>query len=249
MTVKWTTAKKLAVPVVMLLVAAGLNRWMHKSRAASAAAFRPIPRPLMGIPTQIGPFVSLGDVSLEPWVVDVLKVDTWVQRDYVAGTDQPPVQMYVGYWGRVNVGMHHGPEVCYPRAGWVPAGTPQKHVLTIPESVPGSPTTADVMVHHFTEPSPEGIKRVSVGFVAVLDGAYRTSTLGTFRHKVVSDPNNGFMTHVSLVTRVIGPDWDTADARILSMMESLLPHVSRCLFVPTSEGGTAGRVSATRKDP
>ena len=224
-----TTTKLLAGAVILLLGTGTLHRWVHVSRGSAASAFRPLCAPLSSLPSDLGPYAYRRDLPLSAEVLQVAGVDSFVHREYVGPAAGELVQLYVGYWGHENLGVGHGPEVCYPAAGWRIHGAVKQRVLR-PPGASGARTEAIISVHHFTRTESQGIEQRAVGFLAAVDGQFRASSRGTFLHRPPNSQDEGFLAHVLVSTPVTGTDWQAAEIRVVDFMGQLLPHLTRCMF-------------------
>ena len=241
MTGRWATFRVLAVAVVLLLAAGSLHRWVHLARASASSTYRPPHLPLSQLPSGFGTFELLRDLPLTSEILQVAAVDTYVHREYASPGAEAPLQLYVGYWGYQNKGMGHGPEVCFPAVGWQPVGEPKHRVMQF--SGAGAPSSeVEITLHHFSLMQPEGIKRVAVGFVAVVNGQFRASSRDTFLHHPPRGSQVGFLAHIEATTAVPYGRWDGADSRIEAFMEAILPDISTCLFGPPQEAVHPGPV-------
>lgn len=229
----WKPAKLLVGALVVLLGAGTLHRWVHHGRAIAASDYRALPLSLSEVPSQLGSYTLQQDLPLAPETQQVAGVDSFLYREYTSSASPRTVFLYVGYWGRQNTGMGHGPEVCYPAVGWkVDEGATQR-VIRVGGS-DGASTEMAIAIHHFVRAEPEGIRRVAVGFAAVADGEWRTSSRGVFRHGPPGSPDEGFLAHIHVSTPVVGTDWSSADSSIVDFTERVLPHVSKCLLASES---------------
>lgn len=218
----------IAVLLLLLAVVGGASRWARSSRAAAAAAYTPPLAPLETIPMDIGGYRGR-DIPLRADVMQTAGVDTYIQREYVNPTTGKRVLLYIGYWGRENIGTGHGPEVCYPAAGWkIDSPAEEK---PIPGVIVGDGQTVRAGFFRFVRTEPEGIRRIAVGFVAVVSGQYQPSSRGVFWHRPgYLLPDGGHFlaqVHVSAVPRA--DEWDAADADILEFMELALPLLAERL--------------------
>jgi EpsI family protein len=85
----------------------------------------PAPRvPPSAIPSQVGPWSGGADEALNPRVLEVLDLSSYVARSYSA-SGRPPIGLYVGFYaGRAGYATSpHDPEICYPAAGWETVAT------------------------------------------------------------------------------------------------------------------------------
>lgn len=235
----WTTTKLLAGVVILLLGSGALHRWVRLSRVSAASVYRPLCVSLSNLPSHLGPYVHKRDLPLSAEVLQVAGVDSFVHGEYVDPVAGELVQLYVGYWGHENLGMGHGPEVCYPAAGWQIDGAAKQRVLQLP-GANGVTDEAVIGIHHFTRTEPQGIEQQAVGFLAVVDGQFHATSRGMFMHRPPSSQDEGFLAHILVSTPVMGTDWPAADTRIVNFMGRLLPHVSRCLFGSTRGSSAQG---------
>jgi EpsI family protein len=97
----------------------------------------PLREPLSGIPSNLGEWSGLDAAPLSQAVLDVLRVDEYVNRSYTA-PGAPPVGLYVGYYASQRQGQTmHSPMNCMPGSGWEPAGRTRVNV-----EVPAAPGSA-----------------------------------------------------------------------------------------------------------
>ena len=225
----WQETKTLLVVAILLLGAGTGHRWTPVSRATVAATYRPLAIPLADLPAQIGKYVQTRSVSLASNVVRVAGVDHFVSREYVDQRTGAKAFVYVGYWGRENVGMGHGPEVCFPAAGWESNGRTSYRTVRFRQG-PESLTDTDIAIHHFVRNEPEGLERIAVGFVAVAAGRFQPSSRGVFWHRPRPGPSGSFLAHIGVMMPIRDAGWEESDVRIVSLMTALLPEVSKCLF-------------------
>jgi hypothetical protein len=227
------------VSAAVLAASGALHRWVYRTRAQAASAFRPLPIPLSEIPAQLGPFVQAQEFDLAPDVLRVARVDSFVHREYTDSRSKHPILLYIGYWGRPNVGLGHGPEVCFPAVGWRSEGAAARIALRFPGNQrPREPV--DVAIHHFSRADPEGIKRLSVGFVAVVGGRFQPSSRGAYLHGPPMGTREAFVAHVQVATAVSNENWAEADLRVRAFLEQALPAAADCLL---------GEISDDSSDP
>ncbi|MCH7591711.1 MAG: EpsI family protein [Planctomycetes bacterium] len=213
----------------MLLATGVMHRWVRHSRGIASLAYRPLGAPFSNLPLHVGPYAQRRETPLGEGILRVAGVDRYVQREYVDLVSGKSVDLYVGYWGYQNLGMGHGPEVCYPAAGWQVEGKAQERALRFPRA--GTETTEAVMaLHHFVRTEALGLERRAVGFVAVVDGQFRPSSRGTFLHRPPDSQNGDFLAHIIVSTSLEGAEWSESNRRIVDFMDRILPHVATCLF-------------------
>lgn len=92
----------------------------------------PLQQPLAAFDYEIGPWRGRDD-SISERVRALLGTDDILLREYVDGR-QPPVGLYVSYFGRQQQGVSsHSPQHCLPGAGWQPLQTRR-----VPYPLPGA---------------------------------------------------------------------------------------------------------------
>lgn len=214
---------------ILLGIAASAQRWVQSGRVAAASATRPLYLPLSSLSSRIGSFASEREHEIPPDIMRVAQVDSFLHREYREDGSNRPIVLYVGYWGRPNVGLGHGPEVCYPANGWVAEGKPIEKSLVL-TGRQGPETTARLALHHFTRIEPEGMQRVVVGFLAVVGGQFQPSSRGTFMHAPPQDSSAAFVAHIQAMTSVQGTSWSPADERVVAFLQHALPGIAEVLF-------------------
>lgn len=222
-------ARALGVAVILLLCAGALHRWVHVTRASQTLNYTPLVLPLSEISSSIGSFTLERNVPFDSDVLRVSDVDSFLNRAYVDPASGNRLLLFVGYWGRENVGTGHGPEVCYPAVGWHAECVPAERIVRFDAAA--RTFEAPMMVHRFTRTEPEGIIRRVVGFTAVLGGEFRASSRGAFWHRPGGGRRTGgtYLTQVQVSAPVFGEAWDAAELDVAAFMELLLPQLVRCL--------------------
>jgi len=212
----------------MLLGAASLSRWVRASRASYAMERTPLVRPLNALPESIGDYNGT-DVPLSPEVLKAANIDSYVHREYISNSTGRHINVYVGYWSRENTGMGHGPEVCYPASGWSidrPAT-----ITSIPSPNDMDDGIIEVALHRFVRSEPEGIIRRSVGFLAIVGGHFRSSSVGFFWHEPRSSSSGAShylaQVHISAVPDPNG--WSATESDIIGFIKSLIPELTKIL--------------------
>jgi EpsI family protein len=80
--------------------------------------------PWRQFPTAINTWKSLGDIPIDQEVLDKLKPDDYLNRDYSSAGIRSPINFFVGYFNsRRNGRAPHSPEWCLPGAGWKSVST------------------------------------------------------------------------------------------------------------------------------
>ena len=222
----WSNSKLFLGLAMLLVISGAVHRW---SRGWCALAFRPLAAPLSDIPRSLGTYNARIDLPISPDIIKVAGVDEFVHREYSDVETGRLIDMYIGYWSYENLGTGHGPEVCYPAAGWHNDESPTTCTLSDPGRA-GDSSKAVMALHRFFRIRPEGTERLAVGFMAMVDGRYCPSSRGTFLHRPSQSRETGFLAHILVSTSVSGTDWASAELRIEEFMRELLPHAGKCLF-------------------
>jgi len=211
-----------------LIVSAGvLHRWVRVTRAGHALRYTPLRSPLSDIPDRIGPFTLERDLPLDTDLLRAANVDAYVNRVYEDPVSGRRLLLYAGYWASENTGTGHGPEVCYPAVGWRPEGEPQERIVRFAYG----PNTreAAVTLHRFSHAEPEGIERRSVGFTAVVSGAFLGSSRSVYWHRPVIAGGGHYLAQVQVASAASDGAWESTESDIVAFMELALPHLARCL--------------------
>ncbi len=213
---------------VALLCTGTLLRWVRVSRATEAMVYTPPARPLSLLPKQIGRYTFVRDLPLTGAVLNAAGVDRFVQRDYIDPESGERMLLYVGYWGRENQGMGHGPEACYPAVGWTAESEASESTLSF--RPPDTSMPAVMALHRFVRTEPEGTERRAVGFLTATSGEYRASSRSVFWHRPGRLSGGGhYLAHIQVSRSVISQTWEQEESDIVAFMEALLPHLSELL--------------------
>ena len=105
-------SRRESIIALMILLAAGVF-----FRSLSHGENTPLHRSLATFPLQIGHWVGEGH-TLDPNVLQVLKVDDYLWRQY-GDRHGPPFGLYIGYYQSMRQGAtYHSPKNCLPGSGW-----------------------------------------------------------------------------------------------------------------------------------
>jgi EpsI family protein len=124
--------KRAVVLFVFFVVSAGVIARASKSEPVLIRA------PLSSLPMQLGEWRGMVQPPLDKEILDVLKVDDYIVRGYLA-PGGGAVGLYVGYYASQRQGeTMHSPLNCLPGAGWQPfsRGTLTTTVAPSPTSAP-----------------------------------------------------------------------------------------------------------------
>ena len=120
--------KRAVALFLCFVVSAGLIARASKSEPVLTRA------PLANLPMQLGEWRGIVQPPLEKDILDILQVDDYLVRGYLA-PNTSGVGLYIGYYASQRQGeTMHSPLNCLPGAGWQPVS---KSTLTV--SVPASP--------------------------------------------------------------------------------------------------------------
>jgi len=224
-----TRRKSVLVCLILLATAGMLTRWIDHQRRDGIAGFTPLQGPLSEIPQRLGSWVFTQDLPIESDVLRTADVDEFIHRTYVDPSSGRQMVLYIGYWGRENIGMGHGPDVCYPAVGWANESDAVEKVIRVED--PSRPIDARIALHRFARWGPYEAEKIAVAFTAVVDGEFRASSVGSFTHRPrrLYKCGGPFLAHVQVATPVADGEWDAAETEALSFFKLLLPALERCL--------------------
>jgi EpsI family protein len=104
----------------------------------SAGEAIPLRKPLDTFPSTVGIWRARDAISLDPEIVNVLKVNDYVLQRYADGSGRG-LWLYIAYWATQRKGGQiHSPQNCLPGSGWEPVEASR---LVIP--LPASPITVN----------------------------------------------------------------------------------------------------------
>jgi EpsI family protein len=100
----------------------------------------PVRKSFDTFPHAVGTWQARNSSSLEPEVLNLLKVNDYLVQRYVDG-DGRQLWLYIGYWATQRKGAQvHSPQNCLPGAGWEPV---QASRITIVLPAPYAPITVN----------------------------------------------------------------------------------------------------------
>jgi EpsI family protein len=98
---------------------------------------------LNNLPVQLGSWKTVSEQALDPAVLEYLKPDSYVLRDYANQESNSAINVFVAYFKSLQSGYGpHSPSVCLPGSGWL---VTSRSVIGVP--VPGR--TAGIPVNKF----------------------------------------------------------------------------------------------------
>lgn len=101
---------------------------------------RKLPNPaLQSLPIQLGDWQMASEEALEPEVLQYLKPDSYVLRDYAQRSDNAVINVFVAYFKSLqNSYGPHSPSVCLPGSGWLVRSSSIRPVMVpgYPEGIP-----------------------------------------------------------------------------------------------------------------
>lgn len=115
------TLRKIVYVVICLTVA---SYFVHFRSTDAASTPKP---PLSRFFADIADWEGIGEVDLEPDIVETLDLDDYLFRSY--RKDDSIVSLYIGYYRTTGkIGAAHSPLVCFPGQGWE-ISPPEQEVL------------------------------------------------------------------------------------------------------------------------
>ncbi len=221
-----TKTKLMLGAAVMLILVGSINRWVTASRSSATDMHQTLSRPLAEIPMQLGRYIGK-DIPLETEIIKAAGVDSFIQRSYLDPVSRQRVLLYIGYWGKENIGMGHGPEVCYPAVGWETDQAPRNRMVTFDRE--SGQVVGKMSIHRFTRVDVGGIDCRLVGFMAVIDGQYLPKSKDVFWHRPTSQAGQGhFLAHVQVAVSVDDENWSEAEANIVEFVDMLSSELAQC---------------------
>jgi len=217
-----------AILCVLLIGAGTMNRAMRAFRASSALAITPPAAPLADIPIALGPYVGR-DVPLDSDVLRAANVDSFIHREYHDSISGKSLVLYVGFWGRENVGMGHGPEVCYPAAGWHVDAPVREMPLAF--AFDDRELTTRMALHRFIRTEAMGIHRCAVGFLAAAQGEFFPTSRGMFWHAPgLHRPEGGhYLAQIHVSAYPSAENWEQAESDVTTFFKMMMPYVTQCM--------------------
>lgn len=162
-------ARRLALVVscLALVVSGAAFRWFDAAVGAVLSAPIRFDPPLSSLPQVIGEWHG-EDVSLSDGVLRIAGNDDYVSRVYRNVVTGESVSLYIGYTAHPRTMLRHRPDVCYPSAGWSPAGVTTT-VLTLSAAAVDSHTPASAAESGVA--STDTGRRVATGLTGLASGA------------------------------------------------------------------------------
>jgi EpsI family protein len=106
---KWS--RQSIVSLVLLIAASVSLRFLSSGEAI------PLRQSFTNFPVQIGSWLGK-DQELDTKVIQILRVDDYILRQYRDGNNTP-IELYVGYYKSQREGAtYHSPKHCLPGSGW-----------------------------------------------------------------------------------------------------------------------------------
>lgn len=107
----------------------------------SAGEAIPLRKSLDTFPSAVGDWRARDAASLEPEIVNLLKVNDYVMQRYADGGGRT-LWLYIAYWATQRKGgaQIHSPQNCLPGSGWEPV---EASKLVVPLGAPAPPITVN----------------------------------------------------------------------------------------------------------
>ncbi|MFQ5457483.1 MAG: exosortase C-terminal domain/associated protein EpsI [Myxococcota bacterium] len=121
--------------VILLALACLANAGITKFRNPGAQP----PPALDAVPGRIGTWMSRGDITMPQYVLDILRPDALISREY-EDSEGRTIFLFAQFHGTNRWGAHQ-PEVCFTSQGW--SIEYQQLSSTVSETLPGTDVTAN----------------------------------------------------------------------------------------------------------
>lgn len=194
-------------------------------RASHSEPVQP-PQPLATFPSRLDDWVGGANVAFEPKVMQVLKLDDFLNREYRDPSGQA-ASLYIGYYASQRTGeTAHSPLKCLPGNGWEPV---KMGTVTF-DAVQGGATRTVKISRYVVQ---KGIDRQVIYFWyhshgRVMWNEYTTKLLmmaDAFRLR----RTDGALVRVLAPVSRLQPDEAATDARALSFVKLAFPHIDEFL--------------------
>jgi hypothetical protein len=209
-------------------IAEGLwtHRWFASADLAQAAAR------LEQLPRSVGDWQGT-DQELDPRQVVQAEITGYVMRRYVNERTGASVQVLL-VCGRPGPTALHSPEVCYPGAGFAPAGAPVRKGFEASSAA----SCGDFWVGQFQKsaPAPDALRIF-----------WSWNGAGTWQ--AADRPRFHFAHHKALyklyvIRQLVRPDEPLGEDPTLDFMGHFLPQVQRVLFPSAAAASEPGRAAS-----
>ena len=101
--------------------------------------------PLQDLPVQVGDWKVASEEALEPSVLEALRPDSYVLRDYTKKAGNSYTNLFVAYFKSLqNSYGPHSPKVCLPGSGWLVSSS-RIRPLIVPGHANGIPVNEYIM--------------------------------------------------------------------------------------------------------
>ena len=122
---------------IILIIAIFAATWLFLRNTTTVQPV-PIKKPLSLFPQQLGPWHRISARQLSAEVIDILKMDDYINYIYAA-PDGKTIDLYVAFYQAVGIsGGYHSPKNCLPGSGW---GIEQVQSFTLPTGIEGRNTS------------------------------------------------------------------------------------------------------------
>ena len=122
---------------IILIITIFAATWLTL-RNSSTVQQVPIKQPLSLFPEQLGSWHRISSNQLSAEVIDILKMDDYINYIYAA-PDGKTIDLYVAFYQAVGIsGGYHSPKNCLPGSGW---GIEQVQSFTLPTGIEGRNTS------------------------------------------------------------------------------------------------------------
>jgi len=209
---------------MILAISGGFRFLRERQFGALAQKTQSTPFPLADLPAELGSWklIEGSDKKLDPEVAFVAGATDSIERVYRDENTGEEVAVVVVYG--IAYKVIHLPEVCYPAAGWQPAGGSDIHELPVPGSTPAQYRTV-----YFKPNSGPMSQGVEVCYTFLNNKEWLPDTEGrwkTFR-------SHPAMYRILLQRNADGPSFEKSPSE--SLLAKLIGEINRRVDNPKSE--------------
>lgn len=168
----------------------------------------------------------------EPFSSDAQRiagVDDFVNRRYVSTGTEPVLHVYVGYWGRPQSGLGHGPEICLPSHGWEERSKPAREVLKLGADVDSRLRTIPYLLGEYVRRDAYDSNRLLVASFYLVEGKPVANMGYLARIGPPFAPVRRYLFNVQVTAPLLNGRADETARQIRGFMRLLVPHLAKHL--------------------
>lgn len=206
----------LLVTIVLLAQAAVLRSAVHPEQI-------PPSPPLAELPRLLGPWQSQGDGVIEQEILDVLKADDVLDRDYGTASGEHANLYIAAFRSQRNGKAPHSPKNCLPGSGWTPLVDDETSIdvgetapIVVNRYIVAHGEDRDLVLYWYQSRSRVVASEYKAKFWVVADAMrYNRTDTAIVRVIVTIDKNN--------------PDSDAAQRTAVNFVKTFYPAIRRIL--------------------